>query len=57
MTNHERMEKYLEETELWIPGGDVTMKDVVVHGLIPTCVEMANKSIENSIYEMLSLYY
>ena len=48
---------YQKKIKRWIPKGDVTMKDVVVHGLIPTCVEMANKSIENSIYEVLSLEY
>lgn len=50
MTESE-IKEYQARIEPWVPNGDVTMKDVVVHGLIPTCVEAANKAIDKVINE------
>lgn len=49
--------QYQMAIEEWKPGADVTMKDVVAHGIVDECVTMANKSIEDSIYKVLSLFY
>ena len=42
---------YQKKIKRWIPKGDVTMKDVVVHGLVDHCVDIANESIKKMIDE------
>ncbi len=49
--------EYQMSIEEWKPKSDVTMKDVVVHGIVPECVGIANKAIVNSIYTVLSMYF
>lgn len=40
---------YQSQIRLWEPKGDVTMKDVVVSGIVDECVNIANRAIEKVI--------
>ncbi len=40
------IKEYQENIKVWVPGGDVTMEDVIVHGLVDECVKIANRAIE-----------
>jgi hypothetical protein len=52
-----RIFDYQMRIEPWEPKGDVTMKDIVVHGLVHDCVTTANKAIEDSVYTVLSMCF
>lgn len=40
------IEEYQKQIDPWVPGGDVTMVDVVIHGIVDECVNIANRAID-----------
>lgn len=45
----DEIKEYQKTISPWVPDSDVTMKDVVVHGLVDECVNIANRAIEKVI--------